>query len=244
MSQSDTLNQGSPSPGGPVAARATERPLTLALPKGRILHEAVALLRELGVDASECIADNRKLVFELPGGLYRVLVVRSSDVPAYVEGGAADLGIAGLDVLREDGVDLFEPLDLEIGRCRLVVAEPIDRPVREDAVARLRIATKYPETARAHFLGRGQQVDIIKLHGSIELAPLVGLCDRIVDLVETGETLKQNRLRVLEEIAQVSSRIVVNRASLKTRAAPIRALLAALEGAVRARRLAKPQEQP
>ena len=188
----------SPGPVPGLGARS-QRPLTMALPKGRILHEAVALLREVGIDASETIADNRKLIFDLPGGLYRVLVVRATDVPAYVEGGAADLGIAGLDVLREEGVDLFEPLDLEIGRCRIVVAEPIDRPVREEAVARLRIATKYPETARAYFLGRGLQVDIIKLHGSIELAPLVGLCDRIVDLVETGETLRQNRLWVTED---------------------------------------------
>jgi ATP phosphoribosyltransferase len=208
-------------------------PLVLALPKGRVLRETVALFARAGVDVSGALSDDRRLVFDAPGGApsggpVRVLVVRGADVPAYVEGGAADAGVAGLDVLRERGAHLYEPIDLGVGKCRLVVAEPIDSPVRDDAVARLRIATKYPEWTRAHYLGRGEQVDIIRLHGAIELAPLVGLCDRIVDLVDTGETLRQNRLRVVEEIAAISSRLVVNRARLKLRAERIRPLVDAL----------------
>ena len=210
-------------------------PLVLALPKGRVLAEAVELLRAAGIDASATLGDSRKLVFDLPGGEWRVLVVRGNDVPAYVQGGAADAGIAGIDVLWEQGADVYEPLDLRIGGCRLVVAEPEDRPVRDEAVARLRVATKYPELTRRHYLGRGQQVDVIRLHGAIELAPLVGLSDRIVDLVDTGETLRQNKLRVVEEILPVTSRLVVNRASLKTRAAALRKLLDDLERAVKAR---------
>lgn len=209
--------------------------LTLALPKGRVLAEAVDLLREVGIDASETLGDSRRLIFDLPGGAWRVLVVRGNDVPTYVQGGAADAGIAGEDVLREQGADVYEPLDLRIGKCRLVVAEPEDRPVREEAMARVRVATKYPELTRRHFLRRGQQVDVIRLHGAIELAPLVGLAERIVDLVDTGETLRQNRLRIVEEIQPVTSRLVLNRATLKTRAGALRPLIAALETAVRRR---------
>lgn len=203
--------------------------LTLALPKGRVLAQAVDLLRRAGIDAGEALGDSRRLVFDLPGGLWRALVVRGNDVPAYVEGGAADAGIAGQDILLEQAPAVYVPLDLRIGACRLVVAEPEDRPVREEAMTRLRIATRYPEITRRHFLGRGEQVDVIRLHGAIELAPLVGLSDRIVDLVDTGETLRQNRLRIVEEILPVTSRLIVNRASLKTRAAALRDLIAALE---------------
>jgi ATP phosphoribosyltransferase len=210
--------------------------LTLALPKGRVLDEAVTLLGEVGIDVRVVQSDSRRLVFEVPG--WRVLVVRGSDVPTYVEGGAADVGIAGQDVLLERGADLYEPLDLRIGWCRLVVAEPEDRPVREEAMAHLRVATKYPEITRRHFLERGRQVDIIPLHGAIELAPLVGLSDWIVDLTASGETLRQNRLRIVEEILPITSRLIVNRASLKTRAAQLRSLLTALEAAVKRREAA------
>jgi ATP phosphoribosyltransferase len=211
-------------------------PLVVALPKGRVLEEAVALLLEIGVDARAVLSDSRQLVFDLPEAGWRVLVVRGSDVPTYVEGGAADVGIVGQDVLLERGADLYEPLDLGIGGCRLVCAEPEDRPVHEEAMARLRVGTKYPEITRRHFLGQGKQVDIIHLHGAIELAPLVGLCDRIVDLTASGETLRQNRLRIVEEILPVTSRLIVNRASLKTRGPRLRGLLAALEQAVRRRK--------
>lgn len=224
-------------------------PLVLALPKGRVLKAVAALLGEVGVDASEALSDSRKLVFELGGaptlgGPFRALVVRGADVPAYVEGGAADVGVAGLDVIREHGGALYEPLDLGLGRCRLVVAAPEDAPARgprpagegqtspASAPSRLRVATKYPELTRAYYLGRGEQVDVIALHGAIELAPLVGLSDCIVDLVESGETLRQNRLRVVEEIAPITSRVIVNRVSLKTRAVRVRALLAALTAAL------------
>ena len=211
-------------------------PLVLALPKGRVLDESVELLAEVGIDLALLRGESRRLVFDLPGGEWRALVLRGTDVPTYVERGAADVGIAGLDVLLERGADLYQPLDLGIGACRLVVAEPEDRPVHDEAMARVRVATKYPEITRRHFLARGEQVDVIPLHGAIELAPLVGLSDRIVDLTATGETLRENRLRIVEEILPVTSRLIVNRATLKTRAGRVRTLLEALEAAVQKRR--------
>lgn len=196
-------------PSGPV--------LTLALPRGRILDEAMPLFRRAGVDLApveKARAERRLIVPVVEAGL-RVLIVRDTDVPAYVEGGAADLGIAGRDVLEEQGRDLYEPLDLGIGRCRLVVAEPQDRPVDESAQVHLRYATKFPEITRRHLAARGTVAEIIKLYGSIEIAPLVGLADRIVDLVSSGETLRQHHLREVETILEVSARICVGRAAAK-----------------------------
>jgi ATP phosphoribosyltransferase len=191
--------------------------LTLALPRGRILDEAMPLFRRAGVDLApveKARAERRLIVPVVEAGL-RVLIVRDTDVPAYVEGGAADLGIAGRDVLEEQGRDLYEPLDLGIGRCRLVVAEPQDRPVDESAQVHLRYATKFPEITRRHLAARGTVAEIIKLYGSIEIAPLVGLADRIVDLVSSGETLRQHHLREVETILEVSARICVGRAAAK-----------------------------
>jgi ATP phosphoribosyltransferase len=210
--------------------------ITLAMPKGRVQDEAIALFGRAGVDLLPIQDGSRRLVFELPAAELRVLVVRDADVPTYVEYGAADVGIAGRDVLEERGSDLYEPLDLKIGRCRLSVAEPIDPTARavddEGRGAHLRYATKFPNLTRRHLEAAGTVADVIKLSGSVELGPLTGLCDRIVDLVSTGETLRQHRLREIETILEVSSRLVVNRASWKVRRRPIDALLARLGGVV------------
>jgi ATP phosphoribosyltransferase len=213
--------------------------ITLAVPKGRVQDEAIALFARAGVDLAPIQDGSRKLVFELPTAELRVLVVRDADVPTYVEHGAADAGIAGRDVLEERGSDLYEPLDLKIGKCRLAVAEPIDGtwpPARavddEGRGAHLRYCTKFPNLTRRHLEASGTVADVIKLSGSVELGPLTGLCDRIVDLVSSGETLKQHRLREVETILEVSSRLVVNRAAWKVRRRPIDALLARLGGVV------------
>jgi ATP phosphoribosyltransferase len=200
-----------------ATAKGGERLLTLALPRGRILEEALPLFARAGFDLSAvegARADRRLVIPVEPAGL-RVLIVRDTDVPAYIEGGAADLGIAGRDVLEEQGRDLYEPLDLGIGRCRMVVAEPVDRPVDESAQMHLRYATKFPEITRRHLQSRGTVAEIIKLYGSMEIAPLVGLADRIVDLVSSGETLRQHHLREVETILPVSARICVGRAAAK-----------------------------
>jgi ATP phosphoribosyltransferase len=193
------------------------RPLTIALPRGRILDEALPLFRRAGLnlDAAEKGRAGRRLIIPIEELGIRVLIVRDTDVPAYVEGGAADVGIAGRDVLEEQDRDLYEPLDLGIGRCRMVVAEPEGRPVDESAQMHLRYATKFPEITRRHLQARGTVAEIIKLYGSIEIAPLVGLADRIVDLVSSGETLRQHHLREVETIFPISARLCVGRAAAK-----------------------------
>lgn len=204
------------------------------MPKGRILKEAVALFKAAGVDFSEVFKDERRLIFENPAEGLRFMVIRSQDVPTYVEYGAADLGIAGKDVLMEQVKDLYEPLDLGIGRCRMVVAEPkelgaSDNPRRW---THIRVATKYPNITLKHFLNKGIQVEIIKLYGSIELAPLLGLSERIVDLVQTGETLRKNGLVEVEDVMQISSKLVCNRASLKIKPKLVKTLVDKLSKAV------------
>jgi ATP phosphoribosyltransferase len=202
--------------------------LTLAAPKGRILDESIELFGRAGIDLSAILAGGRKLVHELPAAGMRVLVLRSSDVPTFVEHGAADLGIAGSDVLLEQQHDLYEPLDLSIGRCRLAVAEPIDRPVDERRPLHLRYATKFTHLTAQYLAARGITAEVIKLYGSVELGPLTGLADRIVDLVQSGETLRENRLREVETIMEVSSRLVVNRAAMRLKQAAIDRVLAQL----------------
>jgi len=199
------------------APAAPTRPLTLALPRGRILDDVMPLFRKAGIDlsAAEKSRAGRRLIIPIEEAGLRVLIVRDTDVPAYVEGGAADLGIAGRDVLDEQGRDLYEPIDLGIGRCRMVVAEPEGRKVDESAQMHLRYATKFPEITRRHLQSRGVVAEIIKLYGSIEIAPLVGLADRIVDLVSSGETLRQHHLREVETIMEISARICVGRAAAK-----------------------------
>ena len=215
-----------------VAGSAASRfdGLTLALSKGRTYAEALPLLVRVGLEPAEDPESSRKLIVGTRRPDVRLLVLRGQDVPTYVEHGAADLGIAGKDVLLEhDSGGLYEPLDLGIGRCRLMVAAPRGA---EPAGARLRVATKFVSSARAHFARAGVQADIIKLYGSMELAPLVGLADRIVDLVQTGNTLRVNGLEALETICEVSSRLVVNKASMKMKHEAVRALVDAFADAV------------
>ena len=210
------VNRTTKASDGPARA-SSEALLTIALPRGRILDEALPLFKRAGLDlgAAEKARAGRRLIIPIEELGLRVLIVRDTDVPAYVEHGAADLGIAGRDVLEEQDRDLYEPLDLGIGRCRMVVAEPAGRPVDESAQVHLRYATKFPEITRRHLQARGTVAEIIKLYGSIEIAPLVGLADRIVDLVSSGETLRQHNLREVETILEVSARVCVGRASAK-----------------------------
>jgi len=209
------------------------RPLTIAVPKGRILDELTPLFAEAGIDLRPLSGKSRKLVFEQDG--YRLLLLRASDVPTYVEYGVADVGVSGSDTLAEDGADLIEPLDLEIGACRLAIAAP--RAKGADALRSpwIKVATKYPSLAQRHFRRMGREAIIIKLYGSVELAAIAGLADVVVDLVSTGATLKANDLVELETITEISSRLVVGRASLKTRHAEVDRLVARLRAAVRNR---------
>lgn len=211
-----------------------ENTLTIAMPKGRILKEAVTLFKAAGVDFSELLQDERKLIFENVAEGLRFMVIRSQDVPTYVEYGAADLGVAGKDVLIEQSKDLYEPLDLGIGVCRMAVAEPKELGANDNPRrwTQIRVATKYPNITLKHFLNKGVHVEIIKLYGSIELAPLLGLSERIVDLVQTGETLRKNGLVEVEDVMQISSKLVCNRASLKTKPRKVKDLVERLSKAV------------
>lgn len=217
-----------------MSARPWEDTLTIAFPKGRILKEAVNLFKAAGVDFSEILHDERRLIFENVEEGLRFMVIRSQDVPTYVEHGAADLGIAGRDVLLEQSKDLYEPLDLGIGACRMMVAEPKELGARDNPGhwTHVRVATKYPNITLKHFLKKGIQVEIIKLYGSIELAPLLGLSERIVDLVQTGETLRKNGLVEVETIMPITSKLVCNRASLKTKPKRIKDLVDRLSKAL------------
>ncbi len=208
--------------------------LTIALSKGRIFEQAMPLLAAGGIRAAEDPEKSRKLILDTNDPTVKLVIIRASDVPTYVEYGAADLGVAGKDVLLEHGGDgLYEPLDLGIARCRMMVAgKPETRIDGRTDRRRQRIATKYVRCAERHFAAKGQQVEIIKLYGSMELAPLVGLSDLIVDLVESGNTLKANGLVPLEHICDISSRLVVNKASWKMKHARVMRLLEALRGAV------------
>lgn len=202
--------------------------MTFALSKGRIFEEALPLLKSVGIIPSESPESSRKLILGTNRPDLRLLIVRASDVPTYVQYGAADMGIAGADVLAEQGSEgLVQPVDLGIGKCRMSVAVPVDLDYQSLATrgARLRVATKYVNTARTHFAAKGVHVDLIKLYGSMELAPLVGLADVIVDLVSTGGTLKANGLKEVEKISDVSARLIVNQAALKTRPETLRPLM-------------------
>jgi ATP phosphoribosyltransferase len=213
------------------------RAVTLALSKGRIFDETLPLLKAAGIEVSEDPETSRKLILSTNRPDVRLIIVRASDVPTYVEYGAADLGIAGKDVLIEHAVNhpgaLYQPIDLKIAQCRLCVAAPMgfdyEAAVRQGA--RLRVATKYVWAAREHFARKGVYVDLIKLYGSMELAPLIGLADAIVDLVSSGNTLKANDLVAVEEIMPISSRLIINRAALKTRQAQLQPIIDAFERA-------------
>ena len=210
--------------------------ITLALAKGRIYEETLPLLAAAGIRTAED-ADPRSLIVASQRSDLRLILVRAADVPTYVQYGAADLGVAGRDLLAEHGGQgLYQPLDLGIARCRMVVAVPdgFDYAGAVRQGARLRVATKYIRTAREHFAAKGMHVDLIHLYGSMELAPLVGLADAIVDLVDTGNTLRANGLREVEDILPVSSRLIVNPASLKLKREAIAPLIEALRQAARA----------
>ena len=211
--------------------------VAIALSKGRILDETLPLLARAGIVPAEDPETSRKLVLGTGRADVSLVILRAQDVPTYVEYGAADLGVAGRDVLLEHGSEgLYQPLDLGIGRCRLVVAtrRGYDWAGTVQRGARIRVASKYVRTAREHFADKGMHVDLIKLYGSMELAPLVGLADAIVDLVSTGSTLKANDLVAVEEIAPITSRLVVNPAALKLKRAAVKPLIDALAAAVAA----------
>lgn len=212
--------------------------ITLALSKGRIFDETAPLLAAAGIRALENPETSRKLIIPTDRADTRLVIVRASDTPTYVQYGAADLGIAGKDVLEEHGGEgLYQPLDLRIAVCRMMVAVPegYDYANAVRRGARLRVATKYVKTAREHFAAKGMHVDLIKLYGSMELAPLVGLADAIVDLVSSGNTLRANHLLPVEEIAPISARLIVNQAALKLKRAEIQPLIDAFARAVEAR---------
>ncbi len=209
--------------------------ITIALSKGRIFDETLPLLAAAGIRPSEDPESSRTLIISTDRADVRLVIVRASDVPTYVQYGAADLGVAGKDVLIEHGGDgLYQPVDLAIARCRMMVAVPegFDYRSAVQQGARLRVATKYMQTAREHFASKGVHVDLIKLYGSMELAPLVGLADVIVDLVSTGNTLKANRLLAVEEIMPISSRLVVNQAALKLKREALQPVIEAIAAAV------------
>ncbi len=189
--------------------------ITIALTKGRILKETLPLLAHAGIEPVENISESRKLLFDTNRDDVRLLILRGSDVPTYVQFGAADIGVAGKDTLLEHGAEgLYEPLDLGIAQCQLMTAGVVGVPPKE---GRIRIATKYVNIARQFYAEQGRQVDIIKLYGAMELAPIMALSDEIVDIVDTGNTLKANGLEARDRIADVSSRLVVNKAAMKTK---------------------------
>jgi len=209
--------------------------ITLALSKGRILDESLPLLAAAGITLAESPETSRKLITLTSRDDVRIVLVRASDVPTYVQHGGADLGIVGLDTLLEHGGEgLYRPLDLGIAKCRMSVAAPLDFDYAAAARqgSRIRVATKFTRIAREHFADKGVHVDVIKLYGSMELAPLTGLADAIVDLVASGHTLQANALTEVEVIMQISARLVVNKAALKLKRAPMRALVDALAAAV------------
>jgi ATP phosphoribosyltransferase len=200
--------------------------LVIALCKGRFLEPSLDLLARAGIRFTEDAASSRKLIFDSEDKRYRVVLVKPADVPTYVEYGAADIGIAGRDVLLETRADVLQPLDLNFGHCKIAVAGLNGRGEMHPTV---RVATKYPRITMDYFNSRGAPVEIIPLSGSIELAPLIGLADRIVDLVETGRTLKENGLDILDVIAESSARLLINRAGYQTKREEVRGLIQALE---------------
>jgi ATP phosphoribosyltransferase len=204
-------------------------PITIALSKGRIFRESLPLLAAAGIEPVEDPDTSRKLILDTSQDEVKLVIIRAADVPTYVEYGAADLGVAGKDVLMEHGGNgLYEPVDLGIARCRLMVAGPEQGIPR---TRRLRIATKYVQSTRRYYADRREQVEIIKLYGSMELAPLVGLADLIVDVVDTGNTLRANGLVPLEHIADISSRLIVNKAAMKMKHQRIAGLVAGIKAA-------------
>jgi|TARA_Y100001951_G_scaffold31990_1_gene25109 ATP phosphoribosyltransferase len=210
-----------------------DQPITIALTKGRILKETLPLLAEAGIEPLEDISSSRKLIFATNHSHIQLIVIRGTDVPTYVKLGSADLGIAGKDMLLELGADdMYEPLDLNIARCKLMTAGRVGEAL---PVGRVRVATKFVNVARRHFAEQGIQVELIKLYGAMELAPLMDLADLIVDIVDTGNTLRANGMEPRELISPVSSRLVVNRAAMKRKHQTIQKIIGDLSAAVEAR---------
>jgi len=204
--------------------------IKLALSRGRILEEALPLLRKVGFSCKGVSNNSRKLVHDFPKEGIKIFIIRPTDVPVYVEYGAADVGVVGRDTLLEEGMsDLYEPLDLEIGECKLVVAGPVD--FKFSSGVPLRVATKYPRITQEYFSKKGIAAEVVKLYGSVEIAPLVGLADLVVDLTSTGETLRKNNLVEIEKIADITARLIVNRVSMKIKSAEIKSLIEKLRGA-------------
>lgn len=203
--------------------------VTIALAKGRLAEEALTLLEGMGIDCSQPRNPGRQLVLRDEGSNIRFILVKPSDVPVYVEHGVADLGVVGKDTLLEAGRPLYEVLDLTFGACRLCIAGYADRSNASATRATFRVATKYPNIARNYYAAKGQTIEVIELHGSVELGPVIGLSDVILDVVESGSTLRANGLTVLEEVCSVSARLVVNRVSLKTKRQRIRSLIDGME---------------
>ena len=208
--------------------------ITFALAKGRLAEQAFTLLENLGIDCSEPRNPGRQLVLWDRKNNIRFILVKPSDVPTYVDHGVADFGVVGKDTLLEAGRPLYEVLDLTFGRCRLCIAGYADQKNQQATRATFRVATKYPNVARAYYDMKGQTIEIIELHGSIELGPVIGLSDVILDIVESGSTLRANGLSVLEEVAECSARLVVNRVSMKTKRERIRQIIDGLAAEVRA----------
>ncbi len=204
--------------------------LRIALPKGRLYDPALALLARAGIRPAEDLNGSRKLVFPDADGRHEFVSLKPVDIPVYVESGAIDAGIVGSDVLREFESDVYEPLDLQIGKCAVVLAAPEGVEIAYEQ--HLRIATKYPRTAERFFKANNAHVHIVRLDGSVEIAPLLGLSDAIVDLVETGRTLRENGMRVIEEIARVSAKLIVNRTAMKMKAADVSRLISQLDTVV------------
>jgi ATP phosphoribosyltransferase len=205
-----------------------KKSITIALAKGRLAEQAIDILEQCGIDCEQVKHPERKLVLEDAEGITRFILVKPTDVPTYVERGVADIGVVGKDTLLEKNPSLYEMLDLGFGKCRLCICGFPEQQAASITNFNLRVATKYPNVARSYYEAKGQAIDIIYLSGSVELGPLVGLSDVILDIVESGGTLKANGLTVLEEICDVSARLVVNRVSLKTRGERIRPLIDAM----------------
>jgi ATP phosphoribosyltransferase len=208
--------------------------ITIALTKGRILQETLPLLARAGIEPLEDLSTSRKLVFDTTRANVRLIILRGSDVPTYVQFGAADIGVSGKDMLLEhQGDGYYEPLDLGIARCKLMTAVPVGTTQQP---SRLRVATKYTNVARQFYAQKGRQADLIKLYGAMELAPILDLAHEIVDIVDTGNTLRANGLEPREEIADISSRLIVNKAAMKTKFTDIQSIVDALKEAVEGNR--------
>lgn len=207
-------------------------PITIALAKGRLAEESIKILEKCGISCKEILEESRKLIFYDKENDIRFILVKPVDVPTYVDHGVADIGIVGKDTLLEAGLSLYEMADMKFGKCRLIVAGYPERKSNPLTSSILRVATKYPEIAKQYYSSKGESIECIKLNGSVEIAPLLGLSDVILDIVESGRTLKENGLEILEEVSDISARLAVNRASLKIKSKELKPLIEKIRKAV------------